>query len=161
MTVEPLAISSTDLKTVCEDAVTIVTAAHRLTASTASQTFDHVFTQTSKDKIHGEKPLPVTIILDIKPGDWNFATTLGSFQRTVMNLVTNSLKYTRVGWIIVTLSIHNGSQGKGVYDSIVKLHVSDSGQGISREFMPKLFLAFTQESKLAQGIGKIDPTRES
>jgi signal transduction histidine kinase len=85
----------------------------------------------------------------------------GSFQRIIMNLVANSLKYTQPGFIKVKLSVRKAhheekDQSTDHYDSIVELSVMDSGRGISKDFIrTKLFSAFAQKSTLAPGTGKI------
>lgn len=166
MIVEASASSSADLRTVCEDTITMVAAAYMYNVSTQDQPVYHVFPRPeaaihlNRDK--SLKPSSVTIVLNITPGDWNFTMLTGSFQRLIMNLVANSLKYTQSGFIKVDLSArkvaHHEKEGqlKDHYDSIIELNVIDSGRGISKDFLEtKLFSAFAQESTLAQGTGKI------
>ena len=50
----------------------------------------------------GTRP-EVELILDIHPSDWNFVVQPGALRRVVINLVTNSLKYTKHGFISVSL----------------------------------------------------------
>jgi len=165
MMVEPSASSSADLRTVCEDAVTIVAAAYMYNISTPDQPFYHVFTHPEPashlSRSIAQRAPSVTIILNITPGVWNFTMLTGSFQRIIMNLVANGLKYTQSGFIKVSLCVREEhreerDQSTDHYDSIVELSVIDSGRGISKEFLrTKLFSAFAQESTLAPGTGKI------
>jgi signal transduction histidine kinase len=103
----------------------------------------------------------VPIILNISLEDWAFDCLPGAFQRIIMNLVGNSLKYTGSGFIQIDLSLfptrESSDSRKQQHSSIrdVVLKVSDSGKGISRDFLRnKLFSAFSQESVLAPGTGK-------
>lgn len=93
----------------------------------------------------------VTIILDIDFREhWKFLTVPGTWRRLTMNLFGNALKYTSAGWIKVKLearsvSSANLSQEDGKGTTMVILTISDSGKGISGEFMrTKLFMPFSQ-----------------
>lgn len=89
----------------------------------------------------------VTIILDIDFRDqWKFPTVPGTWRRLTTNLFGNALKYTTSGWIKVKLEARalptNSSPGNR---SMVVLTVSDTGKGMSKEFMKtKLFMPFSQ-----------------
>lgn len=100
------------------------------------------------------------LILDIQcPSNWLFYTQPGAFRRIVMNLFGNSLKYTRHGYIAVSLraqhepcstpdSISHGTS------EIVQLVVQDTGQGISPEYLrTKIFTPFAQENTKSTGTG--------
>lgn len=93
----------------------------------------------------------VAVILDIDFRDqWKFLTVPGTWRRLTMNLFGNALKYTPIGWIKVKLEARNDSpvnlsQGDGKERTMVILTISDSGKGISGEFMKtKLFMPFFQ-----------------
>ncbi|KAK3938666.1 hypothetical protein QBC46DRAFT_389771 [Diplogelasinospora grovesii] len=99
---------------------------------------------------------PVHIFLDIDPSaNWSFQTHPGAFRRIVMNLFGNSLKFTRAGFIRITLrqetqlnTFHSNS------DPRVVLAVSDSGKGISQDYLRhQLFTPFSQEDHFAPGTG--------
>jgi signal transduction histidine kinase len=70
---------------------------------------------------------PVPALLDVS-----------AIERTVSALVSNGIKFTKQGSVIVTLEAD---------DDLVLLHVADTGIGISNEFMPFLFEEFKQESE--------------
>ena len=53
-----------------------------------------------------------------------------------INLIDNAIKYTNTGEIVVNIKANNGS---------VIASVQDTGIGISKEFIPHLFSAFSQE----------------
>ncbi|KAK7534901.1 uncharacterized protein J3D65DRAFT_427940 [Phyllosticta citribraziliensis] len=105
---------------------------------------------------------PVEVILDIEARDWNFITQPGALRRITMNLLGNALKYTKQGFVKVKLEakdLKNQSNCKNEGQepqatSIVTLTVSDSGQGITPEYLnTKLFVPFAQESNLNPGVG--------
>ncbi|KXT15869.1 hypothetical protein AC579_5526 [Pseudocercospora musae] len=104
----------------------------------------------------------VELILDIAPPtDWVFSTQPGAIRRLVMNLFGNSLKYTKHGYINVCLrSIAQESaanktvQFKEDKPEQIKLTVTDTGQGISPEYLrTKIFTPFAQENARSAGTG--------
>lgn len=64
------------------------------------------------------------------------------FQQVVWNLVDNAVKFSSVGGIV-----HVRLQARG---ADVELAVSDSGQGISPEFLPHVFDRFRQEDSTSR-----------
>lgn len=125
-----------------------------LTGDDARQlTFDGAAHKSGKD---------IDIILEIAPRsstkDWIFVTQPGAFRRIVMNIFGNALKYTSQGFIKVKLEAdgpgeHNSTVG-GPNDTVIKLQVTDTGQGMSAHFLrTKLFLPFSQENTLSSGTG--------
>lgn len=122
----------------------------------------------------------VTVILDIdRRDDWTFVTQPGAVRRILMNIfgenhiytpdirasssdliciiTGNALKYTDSGWIRVHLEAEDlpiSESDGGERKSKITFTVSDSGRGISREFLKtKLFTPFSQEDTLASGTG--------
>jgi signal transduction histidine kinase len=96
------------------------------------------------------------IIMDIGwRSNWNFNTQSGALRRVLMNLFGNALKYTDAGWVYVSL------QSKDIEptlsqspQSAITIIVSDSGRGISQEFLHgHLFTPFSQENSLNPGTG--------
>ncbi|KAF1986364.1 hypothetical protein K402DRAFT_377511 [Aulographum hederae CBS 113979] len=103
----------------------------------------------------------VEVILDLDSSlqDQSFVTQPGAYRRVVMNLFGNALKYTRSGFIRLSLKMvlqedaPNASNGERPA-SYVKLTVTDSGQGMSQDYLrTKLFTPFSQESSMAPGTG--------
>ncbi|PPJ57233.1 hypothetical protein CBER1_02846 [Cercospora berteroae] len=104
----------------------------------------------------------VEIVLDIAPpAEWSFSTQPGAIRRIVMNLLSNSLKYTRHG--VITISLRR-MQVAGEQTSTVKfadktptaiqIKVTDTGQGISPGYLrSKIFTPFSQENAKAAGAG--------
>ena len=72
-----------------------------------------------------------------------------SVNQLLANLIENAVKYTKVG--SVTLSVFKNNVGK------TQINVEDTGIGISNEYIPKLFDAFSQEeqgyTRSYEGIG--------
>ncbi|RDL38283.1 Uncharacterized protein BP5553_02623 [Venustampulla echinocandica] len=102
------------------------------------------------------KKEPLVIIMDIgwRP-NWIFNTQSGALRRVLMNLFGNALKYTDAGWVKISLQskdimpINHQSQR-----SIITIIISDSGRGISQEFLnSQLFTPFTQEDPMNPGTG--------
>ncbi|KAF2491923.1 hypothetical protein BU16DRAFT_529329 [Lophium mytilinum] len=97
----------------------------------------------------------VIVILDIdKDVDWAFSTQAGAWRRIVMNLFANSLKYTARGYIRVSLKARPLPSRRGVSRSKITLIVSDSGKGMSKDYLRgRLFQPFAQEDRLSPGTG--------
>ena len=55
------------------------------------------------------------------------------FKQVLMNLVKNALKFTTQGFVSIKASYMNG---------LLVVNVEDTGAGITREDMPKLFTRF-------------------
>lgn len=81
---------------------------------------------------------------------YNIYSDVGILQQIVGNLIDNAIKYTRTGWIIVSVVKIGGDQ--------LKLHVYDSGIGIADEEREHIFKEFfrghrRQTDLHAQGMG--------
>lgn len=100
----------------------------------------------------------VAVILNISAGAWVFHCAPGTIQRILMNLVGNSLKYTKAGHIEIKIE----EQAEMLYQpegerghSQITITVTDTGIGISKDFLRyKLFTPFSQESAVAAGTGE-------
>ncbi|KAH0221245.1 hypothetical protein KCU86_g1332, partial [Aureobasidium melanogenum] len=96
----------------------------------------------------------VTVITDIDPSALSLSCVIavGAWKRLCINLINNALKYTERGYIVTSLKLipPNDKQKR----SRVRLTITDSGKGISKEFMTsQLFRAFAQEDDLSEGTG--------
>ncbi|CAP92427.1 Pc13g13580 [Penicillium rubens Wisconsin 54-1255] len=107
------------------------------------------------------KPKPsedrVDIVVDIADNDWMYKVPPGSLRRLIMNMFGNALKYTKTGRISVHMDLTERSKGRsrrqGLED-MVTLTISDTGKGISKEYLRKhLFTPFSQEDPLSVGTG--------
>jgi two-component system, OmpR family, sensor histidine kinase VicK len=68
-------------------------------------------------------------------------------SQVLSNLLTNAIKFTNEGNIIVTAEIHDGNK-----NSIV-VRVKDNGAGIDSEILPQLFSKFASKSFQGTGLG--------
>ncbi|KAK9794103.1 hypothetical protein SCARD494_05680 [Seiridium cardinale] len=97
----------------------------------------------------------VSIYLDIDPKvSWLWHATPGAIRRIIMNLLGNSLKFTKRGFILVTLKQEQVSPRTRRGQINLKLNVSDSGKGIAPDFLHnRAFKPFSQEDALSPGSG--------
>lgn len=157
-----------DLARMCEDSVAIVAAAYMHHSTNSDHLLYRVMQPPGTTNRPEEQILykysSVTVSLHVAFEDWHYFCSPGSVQRIIMNLVGNSLKYTSAGFIHISLTIESpkndsievpSTEDMSSDGDLVVLRVSDSGKGISSEFLKsKLFIAFSQESSLAPGTGK-------
>jgi len=81
-------------------------------------------------------------------GSFNVRADHAKIKQVIYNVVGNAIKYTNKGFVKILLSKNKESDG-------LIVAVSDTGLGINKDMMPKLFKKFTKgkESKLGSGIG--------
>jgi anti-sigma regulatory factor (Ser/Thr protein kinase) len=104
----------------------------------------------------GSHDPPVTIITDIQwRSNWTYEVDAGAWRRILMNLFNNAMKYTKKGFIKVSIEVEEDvSSARKTPRSNLTLKVKDSGKGISQEFLRhQLYKPFTQEDNLATGAG--------
>jgi signal transduction histidine kinase len=98
----------------------------------------------------------VVVVLDIDREDsWLCSVSSGAWRRVVMNLVSNSLKYTNCGYVQVALRYRAATAAtSNVPRPAICLSVKDSGRGMSKEFLRHhLYTPFVQEDPLSVGTG--------
>lgn len=97
----------------------------------------------------------MTVLLDYDTTkDWVFATQAGGWIRIILNLVGNSLKYTERGRVTIRLDSRELPSPTSEDDVEVLLTVSDSGKGMSDDFLSQsVFSPFVQEDPLSPGTG--------
>jgi signal transduction histidine kinase len=96
------------------------------------------------------------IILHLEPrSNWALDIDPGAWRRLIMNIFGNALKYTQVGFIRISLeSSDDVRSAHDISSSIVTLTVTDTGKGISQEFLNhQMYTPFAQEDPLAAGSG--------
>ena len=87
-------------------------------------------------------------------GDWNFSCRPGILRRLVTNLVSNALKYTSSGSIMIDLTQTLENDSEQSSERSVVLSVTDTGKGMSTAFQKNgIFQPFSQESSTAPGLG--------
>lgn len=113
---------------------------------------------SSKTPSSGLRQLPLKVALDIDSSNlpetgWLFRVNSGAWRRILQNLTSNAIKYTdEGGFFRVCLSV--GEAREDAQSRIVTLRCSDSGRGISKEYLKSgLWQAFNQEDSHAQGTG--------
>ncbi|KAJ5428379.1 CheY-like superfamily [Penicillium cf. griseofulvum] len=99
----------------------------------------------------------VEVVVDVSFRDWVYRTQPGALRRIIMNIFGNAMKYTESGRVTISLAASSQSEGRsrreGLED-LVTLTVTDTGKGISEEFLRgKLYTPFAQEDALAVGTG--------
>ncbi|EKG12310.1 GAF domain-containing protein [Macrophomina phaseolina MS6] len=99
----------------------------------------------------------VRLVLDIPHrSDWTVTTQPGAWRRIVMNLVGNALKYTKSGFIRISLRTRESELNakKGPNKVEVTFIVSDTGKGMSAEYLRSgLWRPFSQEDSFSPGTG--------
>ncbi|KAI5195386.1 hypothetical protein AUEXF2481DRAFT_33967 [Aureobasidium subglaciale EXF-2481] len=83
--------------------------------------------------------------------EWCMMLRAGAWKRLVMNLFANALKYTNEGFIEVTLKMVTYPDRPN--KRTAHLMVSDTGIGMSPEFLRQAFEPFVQENPIADGTG--------
>ncbi|KAG9010965.1 His Kinase A domain containing protein [Tulasnella sp. JGI-2019a] len=96
----------------------------------------------------------VETVTDIayRPEGWWVMSDAGGIRRILMNLISNSIKFTKDGFIHVRLRElpHEPTPGK----TTIEIAVYDSGKGISKDFLQnRMFQPFSQENPLQTGTG--------
>ena len=86
----------------------------------------------------------LAIVLSLAPESAEVFGDAGRLTQIVMNLVTNAMKFTPAGGT-VTLAT-------AVREGFVELDISDNGQGIASDFLPRLFDRFSQADGAASSV---------
>ncbi|KAJ5689706.1 hypothetical protein N7462_004098 [Penicillium macrosclerotiorum] len=83
---------------------------------------------------------------------WMIRSLPGAWRRIVMNILGNSIKWTKSGFVEVSLfRARNQPNSERV---LVQFSVTDTGSGIAPDFLRhKLFSPFAQEDSLTEGVG--------
>ncbi|KAI2716246.1 hypothetical protein CBS147354_7046 [Penicillium roqueforti] len=123
-------------------------------SSTASADLPVLMPHQTKSQNHRSN---VEVVIDVSFRDWVYRTQPGALRRIIMNVFGNAMKYTDSGRVTLSLSASSQSEGRsrrqGLED-LVTLTVTDTGKGISEEFLrSKLYTPFAQEDALAVGTG--------
>ncbi|KAI2790251.1 hypothetical protein POX_d05759 [Penicillium oxalicum] len=95
----------------------------------------------------------MSVIVRIEPRrPWLIRSPPGAWRRIVMNLLGNAIKWTKSGFVEVSLSRMRNPVNP--HNPIAHLSVTDTGSGIAPEFLRhKLFSPFAQEDSLSEGVG--------
>ena len=154
--------SECNVALLCEEVLSVINISFaRLAAHTSRQDLllgDHSTGTNSPSPETSEQP-PL-LDLRVASHDWWFFSSPGALRRILLNLVGNSLKYTKSGSINIELDLQSAAVGsklgqhKQSEDPVLLLTVTDTGQGMSADFLlKKLFVPFSQASNAASGAG--------
>lgn len=101
---------------------------------------------TPKDGIPPTPAPLVKLILELEHrSSWMAMTDSGAFKRVLLNLLGNSLKFTKQGHVKLALREMTG-RAADPKKSMVRLEIEDTGCGMSEHFLrTKLFVPFVQE----------------
>ncbi|KAL3470939.1 hypothetical protein BJX99DRAFT_250784 [Aspergillus californicus] len=77
------------------------------------------------------------VVVDIMQNDWTYHTQPGALRRIIMNVFGNAMKYTEAGRVSLHLEATGSPNAhrRQPAEDLVTLTVSDSGKGISEEFL--------------------------
>ncbi|KAI3396796.1 hypothetical protein diail_11696 [Diaporthe ilicicola] len=121
----------------------------RLDSTAAAEAFGH-----NPQFADSNRP-GLVVYLDMDPTvPWDFQTQPGALRRVIMNIFGNALKFTQDGFVWISLrQVNLPARNRGQRSKVV-ITVSDSGKGISEDFLRNdLFKPFMQEDRLAPGTG--------
>lgn len=150
---KPSSVVTTELDCLCEEVVESVLAGFFHERTSGPRRYNDAFGYSQPaSAAPGDG---VRIYLDIEPAaSWRFRAHPGAFRRIVMNLFGNSLKFTKFGFIKISLTQEAAKPYEQNSRASVLLTVADSGKGISEEYLlNNLFTPFCQEDHFAPGTG--------
>jgi len=147
--------ASVDLSVLVEEVVDAVATGHNFKRLPRKQLSQEEAVLGGKDNQGAPEPgtdHPVSILLDISPrASWMVKTQPGALRRIVMNLFGNALKYTALGFVLVSVRAQEIS-GDSRIDVLIR--VTDTGKGMSEDFQQnRLFVPFSQEDSFQPGTG--------
>ncbi|CAD0107542.1 unnamed protein product [Aureobasidium uvarum] len=147
-----------DLGVVTEEVLETVFAGHDfIRAGRETEQMPRANKQVDGDAKSSDGDRNVSIVVDISKAQnshWIFRTQAGAWRRILSNLFNNSLKYTTSGFIQVKLDSEPLPAKERGGSSKVTLSVTDSGKGMSKEYLEKsLFTPFAQEDPMQPGTG--------
>ncbi|KAJ5288756.1 hypothetical protein N7478_001786 [Penicillium angulare] len=146
---------TTDLSTLAEEVVDGVSLGHYHNQhfSSSSDLLSSLETKHSMTARSTSTHPKVKVTIDIAPNDWVYHIPPGALRRIIMNIFSNAMKYTEAGQVSFRLEVEDSSR-HNTQEDLVTLTVSDTGRGISEEFLrSRLFVPFVQEDSLAAGSG--------
>ncbi|KAJ4373329.1 hypothetical protein N0V83_003623 [Neocucurbitaria cava] len=140
-----------NLESLVEDLLETVTLGHfaalNMESSLESERQD---TLADGDKEDVSEPVIITTYIE-NDRDWVVPIDKGACIRILLNVFSNALKYTKSGYIDVTLKMLEKATGG---PRSISLSVTDTGIGMSNEFLKyHLFTPFMQENSLMPGTG--------
>ncbi|KAJ5162206.1 hypothetical protein N7492_007598 [Penicillium capsulatum] len=148
---------ATDLAILAEEVVEGICLGHAYGQNSTASADLPVLMSHKMPKLPPNSRSNVNVTIHVTQRDWVYRTQPGALRRIIMNLFGNAMKYTDAGQVSLSLEASSHSEGRsrrqGLED-LVTLTVSDTGRGISEEFLRgRLYTPFAQEDTLAVGTG--------
>ncbi|KAI9811682.1 MAG: hypothetical protein M1832_000716 [Thelocarpon impressellum] len=160
--------SSANLAILCEEIVEMVEGAHfysndrRRGSEEEPLPSNAVGSGGQHDEAAQDDGCALTVALDVDyHPNWNFVTKPGALRRVMMNIIGNALKYSSRGSVKVRLQAQDAEkvqvngESRAADKTMVTFTVTDTGKGISRDFLQtRLFAPFAQEDGISSsGVG--------
>ncbi|KAJ5702334.1 hypothetical protein N7488_009882 [Penicillium malachiteum] len=146
--------SSTDLSILAEEVVDGVCLGHNHIQNSFSSSDVLTSLETRQGRTDKAECSKVNVTVEIAPNDWVYHFPPGALRRVIMNIFSNSMKYTTEGQVSLRLEVEDSSSRHTTQEDLIVLTVSDTGCGMSEEFLrSRLFIPFVQENSLATGSG--------
>ncbi|KIY71679.1 hypothetical protein CYLTODRAFT_368778 [Cylindrobasidium torrendii FP15055 ss-10] len=146
-----------NLMQLVEEAVDGCWVGHRARQAISGDTgIGSVYSPPQNDAVRTQQQDHVETVVDIgqRPGGWLLKCEKGGIRRVLMNIFGNSLKFTKNGYVHVSLRQAPPQEGDPPDRVKVELSVLDTGKGISKNFQRnQLFHPFSQENPLLTGTG--------
>lgn len=137
--------SSKTLTSIVDDYLNI----SRIELGTMKYVFDTIDLKEMVDAVIGElKPniekskLEFSIVID-RQKKYMVSADRDKFKQILANIIDNSIKYTPTGSVRVSLT-KTAPAGGDAHDSKILFSVKDTGIGIAKEVLPKLFAKFSR-----------------
>jgi len=107
--------------------------------------------------INARSNAPLRVMLEVSgdESDWNFNVNAGAWRRILLNLASNSIKYTDTGGFLkVTLTSKPPDPADAMGKCDIQLICADSGRGMGEHYQKHgLWQAFSQEDSHSSGTG--------
>ncbi|KAG9029587.1 His Kinase A domain containing protein [Tulasnella sp. JGI-2019a] len=155
----PIKLTKLDLKCLIDEIVESCWLGARARETVRTEEIGSVYAppkgRRSSDGMQNTTPaLLVETVIDIshRPEGWWVMSDAGGIRRILMNLISNSIKFTTDGFIHVRLRELPHEPKPGT--TTIEIAVYDSGKGISKDFLQnRMFQPFSQENPLQTGTG--------
>ncbi|RAL14088.1 sensor histidine kinase/response regulator [Aspergillus homomorphus CBS 101889] len=145
-----------ELDTLIEDVADSLYVGHRslINASKIAGRYLQTGTAMSSGATKTSNPDDLSVIVQIEDlGSWNIQSLSGGWRRIVMNILGNAFKFTRSGYIEISLA-KKVQRDVGSKQVFAHFSVTDTGCGISPDFLEhQLFKPFAQKNILTEGVG--------
>lgn len=145
-------ISDFNLDTLIEEAVGILYNSHNAPEPVGFLGGGPVLRTSNASQAPKDRDQLSVVIRIEQPHSWAIRSVTSAWRRIVMNVLGNSLKWTKAGFIEVSLSQARDQINPN--SALVHLSITDTGRGIAPDFLKhEIFSPFSQEDSLSEGVG--------